>query len=118
MRWTHCPVPGLRERRMQFSTPDRGPPSEGSPQPRQRNQRPSRRQSLPPPHRRSRPRCPHPPPATLPTAPPPNAALAPVATPPQVAQAAPPPPPISDSAASAATNTGSGLRVTFGGGGA
>ena len=37
---------------MQFSTPDRGPPSEGSPQPRQRNQRPSRRQSLPPPHGR------------------------------------------------------------------
>ena len=58
-----------------------------------------------------------PPPATLPTAPPPIAALAPVATPPQVAQAGPPPPPpISDSAASAATNTGSGLRVTFGGG--
>ena len=45
---------------MQFSTPDRGPPSEGSPQPRQRNQRPSRRQQLPPPHRRLRPRCPHP----------------------------------------------------------
>jgi outer membrane protein OmpA-like peptidoglycan-associated protein len=58
-----------------------------------------------------------PPPATLPTAPPPTVALAPVATPPPSAEAAPPPPPpVSDSAASAATNTGAGLRVTFGGG--
>jgi outer membrane protein OmpA-like peptidoglycan-associated protein len=57
-----------------------------------------------------------PPPATLPTAPPPTVALAPVTPPPQVAQAAPPPPPITDSAASEATNTGSGLRVTFGAG--
>ena len=58
-----------------------------------------------------------PPPATLPTAPPPTVALGPVTTPPPSVEAAPPPPPpISDSSASAATNTGAGLRVTFGAG--
>lgn len=63
------------------------------------------------------PRPPEPPPATLPTAPPDTIALAPVAPPP-VAQpvAPPPPPPISDSAATAATSTGTGLRVSFGAG--
>jgi outer membrane protein OmpA-like peptidoglycan-associated protein len=60
---------------------------------------------------------PEPPPATLPTAPPANIAMAPVPPPPPVAQpAAPPPPPISDTATSAATATGTGLRVTFGAG--
>jgi outer membrane protein OmpA-like peptidoglycan-associated protein len=58
---------------------------------------------------------PAPPPATLPTAPPPTVALAPAAPPPPTDQAAPPPPPpISDSATTAATKVGAGLRVTFG----
>ncbi|HEY7579831.1 MAG TPA: OmpA family protein [Acetobacteraceae bacterium] len=61
------------------------------------------------------PASPAPPPATLPTAAPPTIALAPVA-PPQPTEAAPPPPPISDSAATAATSTSTGLRVTFGAG--
>jgi outer membrane protein OmpA-like peptidoglycan-associated protein len=61
--------------------------------------------------------APAPPPATLPTAPPPTVALAAVAPPPPAVEAAPPPPPpISDSAATAATKTGAGLRVTFGAG--
>jgi outer membrane protein OmpA-like peptidoglycan-associated protein len=61
---------------------------------------------------------PEPPPATLPAAPPDTVALAPVAPPPPAVQPAapPPPPPISDTAASAATATGGGLRVTFGAG--
>ncbi|HME25548.1 MAG TPA: OmpA family protein [Acetobacteraceae bacterium] len=60
---------------------------------------------------------PEPPPATLPTAPPADVAMVPVAPPPPVAQpATPPAPPISDSATSAATTTGTGLRVTFGAG--
>ena len=117
---------------MQSSTPDRGPPSEAvatatpaksTPEP--ATESPAATQTvataLPAPtaapSATTTPATATPPPATLPTAPPPIAALAPVATPPQVAQAGPPPPPpISDSAASAATNTGSGLRVTFGGG--
>jgi outer membrane protein OmpA-like peptidoglycan-associated protein len=58
---------------------------------------------------------PAPPAATLPTGPPATVALAPIVPPPQPAQAAPAPaPPISDSATSAATATGHGLRVTFG----
>ncbi len=58
---------------------------------------------------------PAPPAATLPTAPPATVALAPIVPPPEPAQAAPAPaPPISDSATSAATATGHGLRVTFG----
>jgi outer membrane protein OmpA-like peptidoglycan-associated protein len=61
------------------------------------------------------PAAPSPAPATLPTAAPPAIALAPVA-PPQPTEAAPPPPPISDNAATAATSTSSGLRVTFGAG--
>jgi outer membrane protein OmpA-like peptidoglycan-associated protein len=63
------------------------------------------------------PATPAPPAATLPDAAPPTIALAPVAPPPPAPQAAPPPPPpISDTAASAATSTGAGLRVTFGAG--
>jgi outer membrane protein OmpA-like peptidoglycan-associated protein len=59
--------------------------------------------------------APTPPAATLPVAPPPVIALAPVAPPPPAAQAPPPPPPpISDTAASAASAVGAGLRVTFG----
>ena len=59
------------------------------------------------------PAAPAPPAATLPTAPPATVALAPIAPPPS--QAPPPaPPPISDAATSAATATGTGLRVTFG----
>ncbi len=60
--------------------------------------------------------APAPPPATLPTAPPAAVALAPVPPPPAAPEPAPPPPPppISDTAASAATKTGAGLRVTFG----
>jgi outer membrane protein OmpA-like peptidoglycan-associated protein len=54
------------------------------------------------------------PPATLPTAPPPTVALAPTAPPPAAQAAPPPPPPISDSAATATTKVGAGLRVTFG----
>jgi outer membrane protein OmpA-like peptidoglycan-associated protein len=58
---------------------------------------------------------PAPPAATLPEAAPPVIALAPVAPPPPAAQAPPPPPPpISDTAASAASAVGAGLRVTFG----
>jgi outer membrane protein OmpA-like peptidoglycan-associated protein len=58
-----------------------------------------------------------PPAATLPTAAPPTVALAPATpAPPAVQEPPPPPPPISDTAASAATNTGAGLRVTFGAG--
>jgi outer membrane protein OmpA-like peptidoglycan-associated protein len=46
---------------------------------------------------------------------PPTIALAPIAPPPATAPAAPPPPPpVADSATSAATATGTGLRVTFG----
>src|ERR1700733_7210638 len=61
------------------------------------------------------PPTPAPPAATLPTAPPATVALAPIVPPPEPAQAAPAPaPPISDSATSAATATGHGLRVTFG----
>jgi outer membrane protein OmpA-like peptidoglycan-associated protein len=61
---------------------------------------------------------PPPPPATLPAAPPATVALAPIPPPPPAPEpvAPPPPPPISDSAASAATNTATGLRVTFGAG--
>jgi outer membrane protein OmpA-like peptidoglycan-associated protein len=61
---------------------------------------------------------PAPPAATLPTAPPADVALVPVPPPPQAAQPAepPPPPPITDTATSAATATGAGLRVTFGAG--
>jgi outer membrane protein OmpA-like peptidoglycan-associated protein len=61
------------------------------------------------------PAAPAPPPATLPTTTPPTIALAPTA-PPQATEPAvpPPPPPISDTSATAATNTGAGLRVTFG----
>jgi outer membrane protein OmpA-like peptidoglycan-associated protein len=62
------------------------------------------------------PSSPSPPPATLPTAAPPTIALAPAAPPPPTEAAPPPPPPISDSAATAATSTSSGLRVTFGAG--
>jgi outer membrane protein OmpA-like peptidoglycan-associated protein len=59
--------------------------------------------------------APAPPAATLPEAAPPVIALAPVAPPPLPAQAAPPPPPpISDTATTAASAVGSGLRVTFG----
>lgn len=61
--------------------------------------------------------APAPPAATLPEAAPPVIALAPVAPPPPPAQAAPPPPPpISDTATTAASAVGSGLRVTFGSG--
>ena len=61
--------------------------------------------------------APAPPPATLPTAPPPVVAIAPVPPPPPSAEPpAPPAPPISTSAASSASNTGTGLRVTFGAG--
>ena len=58
------------------------------------------------------------PPAVTPTAPPADVALVPVPPPPQAAQPAepPPPPPITDTATSAATATGAGLRVTFGAG--
>ena len=62
---------------------------------------------------------PAPPPATLPTAPPATVALAPIPPPPPPTVepvAPPPPPPVSDTAASAATSTGAGLRVTFGAG--
>jgi len=56
-------------------------------------------------------------PATLPMAPPPAVALAPVAPPQLEAHPAPPPlPPISETAATSATSTGNGLRVTFGAG--
>jgi outer membrane protein OmpA-like peptidoglycan-associated protein len=59
--------------------------------------------------------APAPPAATLPEAAPPVIALAPIAPPPPPAQAAPPPPPpISDTATTAASAVGSGLRVTFG----
>ncbi len=59
--------------------------------------------------------APTPPAATLPEAPPPIIALAPVPPPPPAAQAPPPPPPpISDTATSAASAAGAGLRVTFG----
>jgi len=51
----------------------------------------------------------------MPTTAPPTIALAPVAPPqPTEPVAPPPPPPISDNSATAATNTGAGLRVTFG----
>lgn len=62
------------------------------------------------------PASPAPPPATLPTAAPPVVALAPVAPPPATEPEPPPPPPISDTAATAATSTPGGLRVTFGAG--
>jgi outer membrane protein OmpA-like peptidoglycan-associated protein len=63
------------------------------------------------------PTTPSPPAATLPTETPPTAALAPLAPPPTVEAAPPPPPPpISDTATSAASATGNGLRVTFGAG--
>jgi outer membrane protein OmpA-like peptidoglycan-associated protein len=63
------------------------------------------------------PPSPPPPPATLPTAAPPTVALAPIAPPqPTEPEPPPPPPPISDTAASTATNTSAGLRVTFGSG--
>ena len=72
--------------------------------------RPTRRQRRSPADRRQRPRC-RPPRR-------PTVALAPVPPPPPAAQPAqpPPPPPISDTATSAATATGAGLRVTFGAG--
>lgn len=57
------------------------------------------------------------PPANLPTTVPPVVALAPVAPPQPTAEPAPPPtPPVSPTAASAATPSGQGLRVTFGAG--
>lgn len=62
------------------------------------------------------PASPSPPAATLPTATPPTIALAPVAPPPPTEQGPPPPPPISDNAATTATSTSGGLRVTFGAG--
>jgi outer membrane protein OmpA-like peptidoglycan-associated protein len=58
--------------------------------------------------------APAPPAATLPEAAPPVIALAPVPPPPAVQAPPPPPPPISDTATSAATAAGTGLRVTFG----
>jgi outer membrane protein OmpA-like peptidoglycan-associated protein len=58
---------------------------------------------------------PPPPPATLPTAAPPTVALAPIAPPAPAATTAPPQPPtVSATAASAASSSGTGLRVTFG----
>jgi hypothetical protein len=72
------------------------------------NQAPSAQQSGTPPQV-----VPAPPAATLPEAAPPVIALAPVPPPPPAAQAAPPPPPpISDTATSAASAAGAGLRVT------
>lgn len=57
------------------------------------------------------------PPANLPTTVPPVVALAPVAPPQPAAEPGPPPtPPVSPTAASAATPSGQGLRVTFGAG--
>ncbi len=52
----------------------------------------------------------------MPTTAPPTITLAPVAPPQPTEPVAPPPPPISDNSATAATNTGAGLRVTFGAG--
>lgn len=58
-----------------------------------------------------------PPPATLPTAAPPIVALAPIAPPAPATPTAPPQPPtVSDTAAGAASSSGTGLRVTFGSG--
>jgi outer membrane protein OmpA-like peptidoglycan-associated protein len=61
---------------------------------------------------------PVPPAATLPTGTPPTVALAPPPPPaaPATPEAPPPPPPIVEGAASAASPTGTGLRVTFGAG--
>jgi outer membrane protein OmpA-like peptidoglycan-associated protein len=52
--------------------------------------------------------------ATLPDAAPATVAIAPIAPPPATETPAPPPPPISETAKSAASATGEGLRVTFG----
>jgi outer membrane protein OmpA-like peptidoglycan-associated protein len=107
--------PSPRPRRVATAKPNRHPPREMTEQPATVPQ--GTTASLPQPTATATARPPPPPPATLPTAPPDTIALAPV-VPPPVAQpvAPPPPPPISDSAASAATSTGTGLRVTFGAG--
>jgi outer membrane protein OmpA-like peptidoglycan-associated protein len=101
-----------RPRRVATARPSRHPPRQVTEQP--ATAPPAATASLSPPAAGPTPRTPEPPPATLPAAPPDTIALAPVAPPPVAQPVAPPPPPISDSAASAATSTGTGLRVTFG----
>jgi len=88
-----------------------------TPGPQQNPQAPTATGTTPPPTATTPAQAATPPPATLPVAPPSTVAIAPVPTPPAPLQAAPPPPPpISDSAASVAAPTGTGLRVTFGAG--
>ena len=70
----------------------------------------------PPPHPQpppAPPQPPQPPPATFALAPPPVAALPPIQTPAAPAGAPPAPPPIAAGAATAATATNAGLRLTF-----
>jgi outer membrane protein OmpA-like peptidoglycan-associated protein len=110
---THKAAPKPTQRRVATAKPTTKPPAQ--PATEAPATAPAVATASPPPT--TPPGAPPPPAATLPTTPPPTVALAPMTPPPPAAEAAPPPPPpISDSAASTATNTGAGLRVTFGAG--